>query len=99
MQKPLLSIFVASLLAVPMYAMAAPYKDESGHGKRRHGHEYKEEYWDGNCKVQREIKKNGEYKEKRKCKGYPNHYPVRSAAPIYVTPEAGVVIHGTMHLR
>ena len=32
-----------------------------------HGH--KEEYWDGHCKVERKWKKNGEYKEKRKCRG------------------------------
>lgn len=49
--------------------MAAPWKDESGHGKGR-GHErreYKEEYWDGGCKVKRKQDKNGEYEEERKC--------------------------------
>ncbi|MFL5021368.1 MAG: hypothetical protein ACJ8DW_03830 [Microvirga sp.] len=51
-------------------AAADPYKDESGHGKRRHGgREYKEAFWDGRCKVERKWERNGEYKEERKCRG------------------------------
>jgi hypothetical protein len=38
---------------------------------RRHRAEFKEEYWDGNSKVERKLEKNGEYKEERKCKGEP----------------------------
>jgi len=54
-----------ALLALPFAVNADPWKDESGHGKRHH-REYKEEYWDGPCKVKREYK-NGKYKEKREC--------------------------------
>ncbi|MDK6080196.1 hypothetical protein [Massilia varians] len=61
-------ILPLTLLAVSSVAQADPWKDESGKG--RHGDkrgEYKEEYWDGNCKVERKYEKN-EYKEERKCK-------------------------------
>jgi hypothetical protein len=30
--------------------------------------EYKEEFWDGNCKIERKWERNGDYKEERKCK-------------------------------
>lgn len=58
------------LITLPLTALADPWTDESGHGKGR-GHdrrEYKEEYWDGNCKVKRKQDKNGEYEEERKCR-------------------------------
>jgi hypothetical protein len=67
---------VVALAMVGVYApvFADPGKDESGHGRkyesRRHkGGEYKEEYWDGDCKVERKWKKNGDFKEERKCEG------------------------------
>jgi surface antigen len=43
-------------------------KDESGHGRYRGG-EYKEKFRDGPCKVERELKSDGSYKEERECKG------------------------------
>jgi surface antigen len=43
-------------------------KDESGHGRYRRG-EYKEKFQDGPCKVERELKRDGSYKEERECKG------------------------------
>jgi Ni/Co efflux regulator RcnB len=92
-----------SVVAAPFAAFADPHKDESGHGKRRHGRaEYKQEYWDGNCKVERKLEKNGDYKEERKCKGGQPHVvhapqPVYVPAPVVVeTP--GVVIHGTVRV-
>ncbi|WER46980.1 hypothetical protein CupriaWKF_05235 [Cupriavidus sp. WKF15] len=36
--------------------------------------EYKEKFRDGPCKVERKQKGDGEYKEKRKCKGGPPGY-------------------------
>jgi hypothetical protein len=33
------------------------------------GGEYKEKYWDGPCRVEREQKRDGSYKEERECKG------------------------------
>lgn len=98
---PLLLLPVA-LLALPLTAVADPGKDESGHG-RGHRHdrrEYKEEYWDGHCKVERKFEKNGEYKEERKCKA-PSaaHYapaPVYVPAPAVVEP--GIRIQGTINI-
>ena len=63
---------VFSSTALP--AFADPDKDESGQGGYRHerrhkGGDYKEEYWDGSCKIERKWEKNGKYKEERKCEG------------------------------
>lgn len=82
------SAVLFALATVSFAALADRDKDESGHGKHHHGrHEYKQEYWDGNCKV--EIKqKNGDYKEERKCRG-PQH--VHAPAPVYVVPQPVVV--------
>ena len=53
------------MLTASTAVYADPWRDESGrHGAR----EFKEEYRQGNCKVEREYKKDGEYKEKRECK-------------------------------
>lgn len=52
------------LIALPHAVLADSGKDEGGHDRR----EYKEEYWDGNCKVKRKQDKNGEYEEERKCR-------------------------------
>ena len=49
-------------------AWADPDKDESGKGRERRT-ERKEEYWDGNCKVEKKWEKDGGYKEERKCEG------------------------------
>jgi len=92
------------LIAFPLVALADSWKDESGHG-RGCGHdrrEFKEEYWDGNCKVERKLEKNGEYKEERKCKGPSHGYYERS--PVYVSAqpaiivEPGITVHGTVRI-
>ncbi|MEJ1166408.1 hypothetical protein V9K97_22070 [Variovorax sp. CCNWLW186] len=76
--------------------MADPHKDESGHGRKgRHGgHEYKEEYRDGWCKVERKWDKNGEFKEERKCKGHAARAPryEYEEAPAYHRPPPGVIV-------
>ena len=82
--------------------LADPWKDESGHGKRHYdehyGGDYKEEYWDGNCKVERKWEGNGDYKEERKCKTPRYRQPV--VVPGYpVYPEPGIVIEGTAVIR
>jgi hypothetical protein len=74
-------ITVGLVLAGP--AWADPGKDESGKGRergysyergygyqqpRRATREFKEEYDDGNCKVERKLEKSGEYKEEIKCR-------------------------------
>ncbi len=104
MKTPCTHLLLTLLLALPLTASADPWKDESGHGKGR-GHdrrEYKEEYWDGNCKVERKLEKSGEYKEERKCKG-PRHSHYEQA-PVYapgtpaVVVEPGITIHGTVRI-
>ena len=59
-------------------ALADPHKDESGKGRWGHdrGHraynmdrEYKQEFRQGNCKVERKWERSGDYKEEVKCKG------------------------------
>lgn len=93
------------LLALPLAALADPWKDESRHGRGRgHGaHEYKEKYWDGHCKVERKLKKNGDYKEKRKCKAAPAvHYqpvPVYAPPPPLITVDpGGVTVQGSVRI-
>ncbi len=63
-----------ALLAMLVSLSAAPALAD-GHRHHRGG-EYKEKYWDGTCKVERKWKRNGEYKEKRKC-------PPAYAQPVY----------------
>lgn len=58
-------ILVACALASLSFAASA---DHWHTGNNYRGHKGKYEYWDGNCKVKREFKKNGRYKEKRDCK-------------------------------
>lgn len=84
-------------------ALADPWKDESGHGKGHYGNYYsgdhKEEFWDGNCKVERKWEGNGEYKEERKCKGPRYQQPVVVPGyPVYPA-EPGIVIEGTAVIR
>jgi hypothetical protein len=61
LSRKILLLLAAVLVGTP--ALADSWKDESGHGRG----EGKEEYWDGNCKIVREWKRNGEYKEEIKC--------------------------------
>jgi hypothetical protein len=92
----------AMLIAFPLTASADSWKDESGRGRGHDRREYKEEYWDGNCKVKRK-QKNGEYKEERKCKG-PSHGHYEPT-PVYAPPSptvvidpSGVTVHGTVRI-
>lgn len=51
-------------------AHADPDKNESGHGRGKDAvREYKEQYRDGDCKIEKKWEKNGNYKEERKCEG------------------------------
>lgn len=63
----------ASAFACMSPALADDDKDESGKWRERRA-ERKEEFWDGNCKIERKWEKSGEYKEKRKCGGQPYGY-------------------------
>lgn len=104
MKTPRTHLLPILLLALPLAAGADSWKDESGHGRGR-GHdqrEFKEEYWDGNCKVERKLEKSGEYKEERKCKVPRRVY--YEQAPVVVTPppavivEPGITIRGTVRI-
>jgi hypothetical protein len=57
-------------LATSACAPAVVHRDEDyrDHRPNREG-EYKEQYWEGPCKVEREQKRDGSYKEERECKG------------------------------
>ncbi|WP_373377092.1 hypothetical protein [Cupriavidus nantongensis] len=77
---------------------ADPWKDESGHGygRKHKGGDYKEEYWDGRCKVERKWEKSGEFKEERKCKDRPAAYHPPGA--VYY-PEPAIVISPQVVIR
>ncbi|HEX2547766.1 MAG TPA: hypothetical protein VHL79_22975 [Ramlibacter sp.] len=107
MKRPSLCVLALCAL-LPFAALADPDKDESGHGKhRKHGKhhaEFKQEYWEGNCKVERKREKNGDYKEERKCKGQRHAHEdkrrrehdrtshAQAPRPVYVVPAQPVVV-------
>ncbi|WP_449391877.1 hypothetical protein [Eoetvoesiella caeni] len=82
-------LIVSALLAAPFSAGADSWKDDGGYGYRDR-REIKQEYWEGNCKVKREYKKNGEYKEKRKCKEPEYRYYERE--PVYRSGGPAIII-------
>ncbi len=64
--KRLFTLLLAGLLSFPLAALADhhdDYRDRYSH------HKHKEKFRDGPCKVERKYKKNGDYEEKRKCRG------------------------------
>jgi surface antigen len=73
-----IAAMAASAVCLSFSSLALADDDERGHG-RRDKREFKEEFWDGPCKVERELKKNGDYKEERKCQGGADHFPERKA--------------------
>ncbi len=82
-------------------ALADRDEDERGHG-RKHSREYKEEFWDGNCKVKRKWEKDGGYEEERKCEGRDErrgHVVVVQPAPVVVYPPWMVVEQGVPEYR
>ncbi|RZT99485.1 hypothetical protein EV681_1271 [Advenella incenata] len=80
--KSMFTLLLAGVLAFPIMAMADDDDDDDDYRDRYHQREYKEKYRDGPCKVEREYKKNGDYEEKRKCRGdrYRDNY--YSEAPV-----------------
>ncbi|WP_414691371.1 hypothetical protein [Noviherbaspirillum sp.] len=81
------------LFTLPLVALADSWKDEGGHGR-----EYKEKYWDGHCMVERKFKKNGEVKEKRKCKDDGGPAVIYAPAPPPVVLDPGLTIQGTVRI-
>ncbi|MFM0515003.1 hypothetical protein [Paraburkholderia sp. RL17-373-BIF-A] len=78
-------LLASALLSVPLAVVSLGARADSW---KKHGGDYKEEYWDGGCKVERKWKGKGEYKEKSKCKG---GYVTQPPAVIY-QPVPAVVI-------
>ncbi|WP_225783619.1 hypothetical protein [Xenophilus sp. Marseille-Q4582] len=105
MPSSLLALLAGAALLSPALALADPH--DPGHGQRGQGHRaHKEVYWDGPCKVERKWKKDGAYKEERKCKGPAPGYGGPAPVPVYAPPAygpapdpGGLVIQGTVRLR
>lgn len=75
-------VFALLLFAGATWPVAAdPWKDESGHGRR--GREWKQEFHDGNCKIERKWEKDGGYKEERKCSRLPDGAIAGMPPPAY----------------
>lgn len=100
---PFSKISLALLLAcLPFAASADSWDDDDDDDRGR----YKQQYRDGHCKIKRELKKNGDFKEERRCKGRPygGHVhapmpvPVYGPAPVLVI-DPGLTIHGTVTIR
>lgn len=65
---------------------------DRGHRHKHHGGSYKEEFWDGHCKVERKWKRNGEYKEKRRCGERPRVYHQPAPVAVYPAPAPGAIV-------
>lgn len=83
------------LCAAPLAVWAGHDDDDDRGHRHRHHHqkrgEYKEEFWDGRCKVKREWKHNGKYKEKRECEDRPMAYH-RPPAVLYAPAQPGAIV-------
>lgn len=91
-------VFFLMLPALLGMAPAAYAGHDDGQGRRYKKGAYKEEYWDGHCRIQRSWKANGEYKEKRKCSDRAIVYQELPGAYHPVAP-VGLVINSRMVLR
>jgi hypothetical protein len=95
--KKLLATSLMAAALLPFAAARADHArdDRSGDYAVADSRGYKDKYRVGDCEIKRKWKKNGEYKEERKCKA-PRHvepaampsYPVAPAGP-------GIVVNGT----
>ena len=56
----------------------------------KHGKQ-KEEFWDGDCKVERKWKKDGGYKEKRNCHAAP-YAEAQRQPPVVITLPPVVIL-------
>jgi hypothetical protein len=100
MRKLLAAGLLASAL-LPLAAARADHdKNELGEGYViADGRNQQDKYRDGDCEIKRKWKKNGEYKEERKCK--PPKYVEPVVVPVYpVAPVGpGITINGTAVIR
>ncbi len=89
----------ALLCALPLSVLAD--HDDHGHRHKHKGGSYKEEFWDGHCKVERKWKRNGEFKEKRKCQAQPMvyHRPPPPVMGYPAAPPGAIVISPQVVIR
>lgn len=87
-----LRLLAGATLALVAAVASMPAQAHDRDHRYKHGkHSYKEKYWDGGCKVERQWKRNGDYKEKRKCQPvYAQPYAYQQ--PSYVMPAPAIVI-------
>lgn len=83
-------VFIAGALIVASFAASADRGRGDDDRGDRYDRQYKQEYWDGYCKVKREFKKNGDYKEKRTCKQ--PRYDRYEYEPVYRSGAPAIVI-------
>ncbi|WP_082859200.1 glycine zipper 2TM domain-containing protein [Microbulbifer sp. Q7] len=80
-----LAALICGTLSISAFA-----EPPEGRGWKKHKQKhYKEEYWDGNCKVERKWKRNGDYKEERTCRAprdYGHHHHGRQPVRVVVLP-------------
>lgn len=65
--------FLGPILLLMLTCAGPVIADDDDH----RGREGKQEFWDGPCKIEREWKKNGDFKEERKCEGLGERYAER----------------------
>jgi hypothetical protein len=71
MKSALALVIALMLLSVPAFSDPGD-EDDRAHGRRDHrvevnDDEYEEEFRVGNCKVEREWERDGDYREEREC--------------------------------
>ncbi|MFC6978921.1 hypothetical protein [Microbulbifer taiwanensis] len=85
MNKLKLFATIAIISSLAAATHADPPEGRGWKKHRKHDHTVrKEEFWDGNCKVERKWEADGDYKEERKCKA-DRHYH-RPVAQVVVLP-------------
>lgn len=65
-------LLTTALVCVSFTASADRWHGQNDQGRSK-AHQRHYEYQDGHCKVKREYKRNGDYKEKRTCKRPSKH--------------------------
>ncbi|HLU03369.1 MAG TPA: hypothetical protein VKZ94_11420 [Advenella sp.] len=90
--KRVFTLLLAGVLAFPVAALADDDDDDDDYRDRYHQREYKEKYRDGPCKVERKYKRNGDYEEKRKCRGDRYRDDYYSEAPVVPGGDLGGIV-------
>ncbi len=97
------NLISAALLALATMPFTAIADDDWEPRHRRAVAKYKHEYRDGNCKIERKRKKNGDHKEERHCRGRQPDV-VMFPGPVYVPTPAvvvgpGITVRGAIEVK